>query len=1344
MALSNLPAVERLKRKIGLSRLSPSNALSRARKEWQTPRFSPNTRRNIDRAVQQTNFINKIIEPFESRTTRRLLGPVIEAPAIAMMNDQQRASYKPVSFGGESLAKDVTGVWKGAANTAGLAYGGGTGTGLATTGVLSAFSGKDALKKLPDNMIKGGFYSAVSNPIIDKVAGGAVARVGGSGLNKAIASRAIKGGVMGTGNLLEDVATSRGLGIDSNLTPKSAAFSFGVGALMGSAGRGIDPNALKATTGRLPNKIHPEDVGVLDQAMDVLQNKKAKLEGIEDTEYGKQINLLADKYLKKEEIDKIVTKTRGKDMRKYYVELGKAIQKKSREVEPDYGFADKMFGKLGIVDDDPLIQEARKYKSAEEFVKAQQFKKISMENPMIDSYHLGIRDVSDIKSYKEALNDPESFVYPDFTKGMAEKAMRSGEITIYSSKPLDKSLSQFVTPSKMMASDYAGNGKVYSKKVSIDDIAWINGDEGNFVGTSQLTDIWNKANQPINSPYSMGIVGNSPVKPNKQPSKVLPDKVQIGNTTSNYNLLKSKANKKNIKKALDEVAPEFEKAVGGPITHDSIIKASLLTNDSLIKEIGREQTEKLGAAQLSLRNNIARLADADGVTPELLDAVKRDAEFARSTAQLLGQRNIDAIPSTLQGRLKIDLLTRIAKVTEDMDIVYAAAKNVDFNKKDQVEAFYRQFIAPKRSEWLDLVRYNSMLSSPLTHINNVVSNFQGTGLITPIEKTITGGVDWIGATLGNRPRKYYAGEGAKFAEGYVKNLGKATKNFIDVMSNKKMSDLSFDEMQFSLSKKGTPARLAENTLRYPQKLLQAMDEFFTTATKGGLESSLGYRYGKQGVENSRIGALAEDEARKRLFNSELGRSEEGALLKTLEFIPNKIMEARNSDIGPISFMAKFTFPFARVPANILKQSVEYSPAGFLTTVGAKNKEEQIAKAIMGTSIAMTTGLLLSSNRLTWAEPANQKRKNAFRAAGMQPYSVKIGDKWVSYTKLHPAISFNLAFAAAWKDAHDNKSLSDDELDTIASSFAKWLNFYADQSYVKNMGDLVNAAKGDENGVARMAANYPQQVIPFRALSGWLARLFDPYQRTARADGTKIEKQLDYFKMQIPLLSQTLPARTDLMGEPVPNQNRAFNAFSPLRVTTENAEKKAQYDSMIQASKDKKRSSEITDALKTGKQLGDIEIVTAQNGLKYAVDGDSLKFVNDKGDVETVSLDVKPAKVELYGDPVLDKEILSEYKSDNTTKISNVVKLFKLGVITKEEATQAITELKTFRKLLDKASKGADSKSGTKKGRKLSIPELDMGNLAVSRSSAPKLSYFDEINSIYNELETFKPIKARML
>jgi len=114
--------------------------------------------------------------------------------------------------------------------------------------------------------------------------------------------------------------------------------------------------------------------------------------------------------------------------------------------------------------------------------KTKQFETIKKLNPMTDEYHTGIRTVNDIKTYQEAFNDPESFAYPDFTKAQGQKALEKGKITVYSSKPLDNNTAQFVTPSKMAASDYAGSGKVYSKEVSVNDVAWINGDEGQLTG----------------------------------------------------------------------------------------------------------------------------------------------------------------------------------------------------------------------------------------------------------------------------------------------------------------------------------------------------------------------------------------------------------------------------------------------------------------------------------------------------------------------------------------------------------------------------------------------------------------------------------------------------------------------------------------------------------------------------------------------------------------------------------------------------------------------------------------------------------------------------------------------
>lgn len=111
-----------------------------------------------------------------------------------------------------------------------------------------------------------------------------------------------------------------------------------------------------------------------------------------------------------------------------------------------------------------------------------QFEIIQQTNPMRDDYHVGIRSVEDIKTFEEAFNiamkDEESFQYGDFDELDAAKALRTGMITVYSSKPIEQG--GFVSTSYNMAKDYAGSGRVYAERVSINDVAWINGDEGQF------------------------------------------------------------------------------------------------------------------------------------------------------------------------------------------------------------------------------------------------------------------------------------------------------------------------------------------------------------------------------------------------------------------------------------------------------------------------------------------------------------------------------------------------------------------------------------------------------------------------------------------------------------------------------------------------------------------------------------------------------------------------------------------------------------------------------------------------------------------------------------------------
>ena len=116
--------------------------------------------------------------------------------------------------------------------------------------------------------------------------------------------------------------------------------------------------------------------------------------------------------------------------------------------------------------------------------KQRQFEIIQKTNPMWDSYHTGIRTVADIRTWDEVLKlDDEregQFVWGDYSRADAERALTDGEITVYSSYPIKNGV--FVSTSHIQAQEYAGgkNAKVYSKTVPLTDVAWINGDEGQY------------------------------------------------------------------------------------------------------------------------------------------------------------------------------------------------------------------------------------------------------------------------------------------------------------------------------------------------------------------------------------------------------------------------------------------------------------------------------------------------------------------------------------------------------------------------------------------------------------------------------------------------------------------------------------------------------------------------------------------------------------------------------------------------------------------------------------------------------------------------------------------------
>ena len=126
-----------------------------------------------------------------------------------------------------------------------------------------------------------------------------------------------------------------------------------------------------------------------------------------------------------------------------------------------------------------------KYSLSNEKLKQQQLDIIRKYNPMTDEVHTGIRNIEDIKTFEETLQDPDWSEYvdkgfaPDYTGEMVEDALNTGYITIYSSYPIENGT--FVTPSYMEATTYnSPDGQIHSKEVKLSDVAWIDPTQGQY------------------------------------------------------------------------------------------------------------------------------------------------------------------------------------------------------------------------------------------------------------------------------------------------------------------------------------------------------------------------------------------------------------------------------------------------------------------------------------------------------------------------------------------------------------------------------------------------------------------------------------------------------------------------------------------------------------------------------------------------------------------------------------------------------------------------------------------------------------------------------------------------
>jgi hypothetical protein len=631
--------------------------------------------------------------------------------------------------------------------------------------------------------------------------------------------------------------------------------------------------------------------------------------------------------------------------------------------------------------------------------------------------------------------------------------------------------------------------------------------------------------------------------------KIIKEKSPIN--LSKYDL--SDAEKARFAQFLNDVGKVPESSKGAPIKWDEVAEAAKGAQ-AFEKGMTRTEMVDLGASIYKTRQKLNSVLKADGTIDEEVfkEAATKIIPTLEEFAADAG-RQLNFLKMKVGDEGTNALLEKLLKMKDKTDDILKAAKGVNLNDPAEALKLYRQFEKARFWDVLTEYRYANMLSSPRTHIINAFSNVIQGSILRPLTKLTTGVFDSIGSALTGKAREAYVREVPAYYKGAFNAVPDAARNFMEVMRGKIPIE------QLDLKRLPSNSKFMKYTgLRYVSRLMEANDVLFRTMIQQGEREALAFRTVKKGgLVNARtmaaIDKQANETALEYVFRKPLDTMNEtgqGSVLSGIDKATALILKAR--DLPGIGWFV----PFIQTPMNILKQGIEFSPLGALTLINNTRKTEQLAKMAIGSAVFVGAGALALEGKTTWGAPENAKDREAFYASGRRPYSVKIGDKWVSYSKLGP-LAYPMALASAvqyyW---NENPDSYDDETHNKALLVLQGVaEFLSDQSYMQGLSEIMGSltgAPGSKGVVPTTIDTFTGQLIPLSSLQRWVNNFIDPIYRKQEND-VSVEAIINNLKPNIIGLKSQMDAYTNPDGTASVRDYPGLNAFSPVEISSSKPE-----------------------------------------------------------------------------------------------------------------------------------------------------------------------------------------------
>ncbi len=483
------------------------------------------------------------------------------------------------------------------------------------------------------------------------------------------------------------------------------------------------------------------------------------------------------------------------------------------------------------------------------------------------------------------------------------------------------------------------------------------------------------------------------------------------------------------------------------------------------------------------------------------------------------------------------------------------------SKKVSLEAHDHQFIhsmlQPNAMNMVEEFYMNALLSNPKTHMANALAN-TFTGIHSIFNKYAEVGVSILskdGTTLK---------EANAYAYGYLSSIKEAF-NIARMASKKGEPILDWLQkedgvMYQSISKETLPG-LGEfgnhlgTIVNTPFKALMVSDEFFKVLSYRAEFNSAAVRTAlNEGLKGEQLALRIADlqaNATTDIIKQAMDHELDGALLaihrKSLE---NARFNTFNTQLGELGVGiqklhnlpgVKLIFPFIKTPINILKYIGKHTPGINLLSegeranlaAGGRARAKVLGRLATGSALYSLGWMLASDGTITGKLSSNPGEVNSMKAGGIMPDSIKIGDKYISYTGLDTPFSFfkimaDMHTALEKMDFKDTSLL--EEATEIGSALTITFGQLAENStWMKSFSDIINLMQEPKNPsttasdkLGDFAANKLASFIP--AMVYGLSKEENNIMREART-------MVDKFMSKIPGLSDELPIQYDMYGQP---------------------------------------------------------------------------------------------------------------------------------------------------------------------------------------------------------------------